>query len=304
MSGKFEVTAELDTVVSVRYSGQELSHGKWKTDPGGIAAVGKSQLCIATNRSGASAGPAGWVGYLAADGTQFTFKFDDPSSQSNSCSSSMQDTAGPWYLPTPDYPTSGKVWTVTYKIAQSSAFFDAPVFPSDVLDASKCEAFDRERVEKWIGPRTCVRLADALGQVALPPVAKLWCATHELFLTPASKALLTRDLAQHAASSLSSPRGFRADLLDQALQANHDAVEGRVGAAQLGDLRRRLREQTHALAPVGPRDAELTDTICALTDPDPARGWSHAVSSFLGDAQGEPWTQRATTILDLVEARL
>ncbi|MEJ1353274.1 MAG: hypothetical protein RPU39_01100 [Candidatus Sedimenticola sp. (ex Thyasira tokunagai)] len=40
----YVVTAKLDTVVAVRYTNSDLSHGKWKTQPGGSTPVGTNQI--------------------------------------------------------------------------------------------------------------------------------------------------------------------------------------------------------------------------------------------------------------------
>lgn len=304
MSGKFRVTAKLKTVVAVRYTDQGLTHGKWQTDPGGTAGVGTSQIFVATNRDSSSVGPKGWVSYIAADGTTFTFSFSDPGHEQNSCSSSMDHVSGPWSLPVPDYPRTSKKWTVTYQISSTAEFFDAPVFPEDLLEAEKCAEYDRARVSAWIGDRSCVRLRDVLEHGAVPIAGKIWCATHTLFLTPSSKGVLTRDLAEVAIRELGESGGVSRKLLDEALQANRDVAAGLIGPAPLADLRRRLRECADTLHDRSPRNAALVDVISALAEPDPDTGWRHAVFSYLADAEGEQWAEYANRVLRVVESRL
>lgn len=299
MSGKYLVTAKLDTVVAVRYKGSGTSHGKWKTAPGGSVGIGTSQIFVATNNDSASAGPEGWASYFAADNTTMKFSYDDPNSTHNDCSSAFEGKVyGNYSLPTPDYPSGGKTWTVTYKIATPSAFFDAPVFPDDVVSAAKCDAYSDERVLGFLGERTCVRMSDVLEHPEVPLIGKLWCATHRLFLTPSSKAALTRDLAMLVAEELGAVRG---SMLDEALQLSQDHARVGVSAAHLRHARALFDERARS---AHGRAGELWDCLRSLAASDHHDGWSDAASSYIANTLGDEYAARAARLLALVEARL
>lgn len=300
----YVVTGNLDTIVAVTYTDSGLDYGKWKSQPGGTASVGTSQLFQAENRDGSTLPSEGWVSYTAADGTLFTFKWDDPVSKDNQCSSAMSNVQGNYSLPVPDYPTSGKTWTVTYKIAQgTTAFWDAPVFPDHIVEAAKCDEYDEAKVRGLIRDRRCVYLRHAFEE-DMPPSAKLWCATHDVFLTPPSKALLSRDLAQFAVRGLSKADMLPSALLDAALQANYDFQNGAIGTAALSDLRRRLSERAVAARSVSDRDAELVGLVSALADRNAASGWANAVSAYLGNTKTAERDKRIDDVVKIVAARL
>ena len=172
-----------------------------------------------------------------------------------------------------------------------------------MLAAAKCADYDDARVKCWIDGRDCVRMADVMVLDDLPALGKLWCATHRLFLTPSSKALLTRDLAQVAARELGDG-GLSDRLLDEALQANADAAAGRASPERLAGCRARLGERAAHVRPTNERHAELLDAVASLAHRDPARGWANAASSYCGAAVDEDWTARAEAVLRLVEQRL
>lgn len=304
MSGKYQVTAKLDTVVAVRYTNSGTSHGKWSTQPGGTAPVGTSQIFVATNNDSASAGPQGWASYAAADGTQFTFRYDDPNSTHNDCVSKMAKVSGNYTLPTPDYPSSGLCWTVTYKVATGPSFADVPVFADDVLAASKCEAYGEDRIRALLADRSCVHLADALGHAGLPVEGKVWCAAHPLFLTPASKGALTRDLALLVAGELHGSGALAGLPLDDALQASLEHSSGQASPSRLALLGERIDHRVRAGVGREPRETELLDCLRGLAHRDQSTGWSDAVSSYLGALRGAEYARRAERILALVAARL
>jgi hypothetical protein len=286
MSQKHEVTGKLSTVVAVKYTNGDTTQGKWIDRPVSSAPIGVSQLFVAGNRDGNVAAAFGWASYISADGTVFTFNFEDPQYDDNNCWSSMNPVNGPYQLPIPQFPTSGKTWIVTYFIAQSSQqpFFDAPVFPEDVLNASKCNLFPEKKVLKLIGDRKCLYLKDAFEEADLDPIYKIWCATHKLFLTPTSKALLSRDLAQLAIREL-SPESVRfTNLINDALQANRDFAQGKIGTASLDCLREVLRETENGLKLVSIDDARIFGLISELVNSDQHAGWSNAVSVYLQNA--------------------
>ncbi|MEJ1353275.1 MAG: hypothetical protein RPU39_01105 [Candidatus Sedimenticola sp. (ex Thyasira tokunagai)] len=54
-------------------------------------------------------------------------------------------------MPVPNYPNSGKSWTVTYYIHAAAAFFDAPVFPDDIVDAAKCDLYPDKKIRELVG---------------------------------------------------------------------------------------------------------------------------------------------------------
>jgi len=115
----YVVTGKIETAVALTYISNSLQHGKWSTAPSGTVAAGSSIIFSAENHDGSAIAPQGSATYQAADGTQFTFSFDDPTSEQNSCSTTISNLSGPWNAPTPSYPKGGKTWTVTYYIQRN-----------------------------------------------------------------------------------------------------------------------------------------------------------------------------------------
>jgi hypothetical protein len=305
MSQKHEVTGLLSTVVAVTYTNCQVSQGKWLTKPGGSAPVGSSQLFVAGNRDSNAAAAFGWASYISADGTVFTFNFEDPQNDDNNCWSSMNPVNGPYQLPPPQYPNSGKTWTVTYSIAQSSKqpFFDAPVFPEHLLNASKCDLFPEKKILKLIGDKKCLYLKDAFEENELDPVYKIWCATHKLFLTPSSKALLSRDLVQLAIRELSPESGRFNNLINDVLQANRDFAQGTVGITSLERLKDVLTETENALKPASINDARIFCLVGELANTDQHAGWSNAVSVYLQSPNKVTMNKRIEAVRELIEKR-
>lgn len=296
------VTAKLNTVVALSNVGSRLNHGKWQTAPSPTLGVGDSQIFVAEN-DGPNL-PEGWVAYQAADGTKFTFNFDDPPVEANRCSTVVENLSGPWTITTPSFPTAGRTWTVTYYIGTSAKLFvDAPVFPEDVIKAGKCDAFPKERIVKLIGDKKCLYLKDALETDQLKPGDKLWCVTQGVFLTPASRALLTRDLVQVALQESPAARSVLS-MVDSALQAHADFFGGQAGLSKLQAMQQTLHERIWSLKSAEPRDRQILDVVGALSNADSQAGWANAVSSFLHDAEGKELLQRQNEILALVERRL
>ncbi|NMH27991.1 hypothetical protein [Flavobacterium silvaticum] len=302
MSG-FIVTGKLDTVVAVKMLNSDLEHGKWKTQPGGTCVPGTSMIFEAENRDGSAVPPAGKMEYQAADGTIFKFTFEDNNVRDNLCTSEMKKLSGNWAVPAPEYPKTGMTWTVTYSIINGSSqlFLDAPVFPDQLIAASKCDAFPTDRVEKLIGDKSCIYLKEVFSSPELQPADKLWCATHPLFLTPASKALLTRDLVQIAREEFSAEAKLGADL-DDALQVQKDFAAGLAGKEKMSTIRNILEEKRDA-SRNQKRDYELFDAVLSLTNTDHQAGWSNAVSSFVHDADSSLLLRRQIKIVDLISKR-
>lgn len=289
MSKKYSAKGKLSTVVALRYTDDSISHGKWLDQPGGTVKVSKdAHLFTAVNRSGSSVGPVGSASYIAADGTEFKFRFKDSGGEQNYCVASMKHVGGPWRLPTPSYPKKGNTWDVYYTIGTTADFTDAPVFPDDILAAARCEDFNDKLVSRWIGDRSCAYLADVLAIDEIPVVGKLWCATHRLFLTGPSKMLLTRDLAL-AARRNAAPDERQAKLIEDALSGATDTAES-------------FAELDHE--PLDAQTSAALDIAAELANPDPHSGWANAASSWLGDAEDEVWDARARELLALVESKL
>lgn len=305
---KYEVTGKLDTVVAVVYKDQHLESGKWETAPGGTHPTGTSTIFKATNRQDAvTMPPEGWCRFVAADGTIFTFHFDCPVSRENYCYSSIDNLSGPWFVPTPEYPKGGADWTVTFKIDQAvvGEFLDAPIFPADLIASPKCNLYTESKIKELIGDRTCLYLKDVFASNILLPVAKVWCATHPIFLTPSSKAQLLRDLAQVAERELSKDMYSFSSVLDQMTEINDRSSKSGVLQGDIRDLKQVIDDKySIAKKENNKRDCELIDTTASLLNPDFGDGWANAVSSYIGSAQGDMLAERLTSIINLVEKRL
>jgi len=298
----YVVTAELNTVVALKYSGSGLDWGKWIVQPSGQVAVGTSEIFQACNRDGSTANPHGWVTYLADDGTEFRFEFADPLWWQNTCTSSMTNVHGPYYLPKPEYPASGDTWTVTYYISTMTDFCDLPVDSEHVIRAWKCSEYGEDRVRGMFGEHKVVHLSGVLN-ADIPAEAKLWCVMSPLFLTPVSKAILIRDLAQFAVADLTRVDAISPSLLDSALLANHEFQQGSIGVNRLQSLRRLLEERAQSVS-ADQRDMQIVGLVATLTEKDPVNGWIHAVSSYLSGAEGAEMTRRIAEVLRIVQARL
>lgn len=157
-------------------------------------------------------------------------------------------------------------------------------------------------MRKIIDGKKCMYLRHAFETDELKPVNKLWCATHKIFLTPASKALLTRDLVTLATQELSS--GDLSPLIDNALQSNVDALHGYASPHALASMDEVLKEKADSLKGSAKRDAEIMDVVRSLVNPDNHDGWSNAVSSYLNDAEGDTLTRRQLNVVKLIEQRL
>lgn len=302
---KFKVTGKLTTDVALRYTSETIPHGKWSDQPGGVVdkdAVDQ-HLFTAENRSSSSTGPEGSASYVAADGTKFEFYFSDPETNSNYCKSEMSDVGGPWSLPTPSYPRSGKTWSVSYSIKSTASFCDAPVFTDDILASARCDDYPDRIVKRWIGDRTGTTLGEILSHGEIPLVGKVWCASHPLFLTAASKAILMRDLATSIVDGASVGREARG-LLDSACELSEAAQNGNAGPAALAAVAERLDRGEAAALDDDPGSVALLDVARAMTLRNPSDGWADAVSSYLGDADGDAWDRRGSDVLKIVEARL
>ncbi len=312
----YKVTIKLNTVVAVRTTSSNLSHGKWATQPSGIAPIGDNVIGVAQNHEGSTIPPAGNINYVAADGTEFTFSFEDNVSEANYCSSAMTNVSGPWLLPNPSYPTSGKTWTVDFVISQTSGisrreaealsdiFYDAPVFPEDLIEAMKCFSFPEEKVEKLIGDKKCVYLKDVFDSEEMKPVNRIWCATHPLFLNPVSKGILTRNLVQMARQELSDDKGNSNSIIDDALQTHTNFSNGTIGTQQMDAMHQLLEEKIDSSKSINKRDAELYDIVKSLTNMDSHHGWVNAVHSYLHDAENNTLLKRQGNITKLISDKL
>jgi len=302
-SSRCRVTAHLNTVVALVYTSCKIDSGKWNHLPGGVVNVGSNDIFQALDHDGATEWIGGRASYQAADGTQFTFDFKDNLSHQNRCTSSMTNVHGPWYLPQPDFPKGGKSWNVTYHISQREAFFDAPVFPEHVVEAAKCAEYPEERVRDLIAGRSVLYLKDAL-EAQMPLRAKLWCAVHQLFLNPPSKALLTRDLVQFAVKGHANTSLVPEALLDDALDNHEGFRKGEIGSLKLAGLRERIDGLIGEESGSDNRDVEILSMLSALTERQGEVGWEHAVHSYIGDVETELDEERIGDVLNVIEARL
>lgn len=302
MSSSYVVTGKINTEVALTYTNSDCYDGKWRSQPGGIWPKGETQFFEAENRDSSEVPPAGWIKCYAADGTEFTFSFDDKTSEDNICKSEMNIQNAPFYLPVPDYPKSGKTWTVTFYVKLKIA--DAPVFPEDLIKATKCALFPESKVKELIGDRKCVYLRDVMESTKLNPIDKVWCATHPLFLTASSKADLTRNLVNHSIHELTAERNHPFQLIDEALQANLNFEKGLIGPDRLFDLRKLLDEKTTAIKGFSQRDTEIYDIAASLTTLNANDGWANAVSSYINNANGNELKQRLDKVLDIVKGKI
>ncbi|MEJ1353276.1 MAG: hypothetical protein RPU39_01110 [Candidatus Sedimenticola sp. (ex Thyasira tokunagai)] len=92
--------------------------------------------------------------------------------------------------------------------------------------------------------------------------------------------------------------------MDDALQANKDFQDGTIGVARLAEIRKSIDKKIQVAGGEVPRDTEIIGVVRGLVDVSAQDGWSHAVSSYLGDLEDEPKLRRFAEISDLIKARL
>lgn len=305
------ITGKLNSVVALTYVDCGLSHGKWKTQPSGVVAASTlTQIFEGWNRGSTVQPACGWCRFIAADGTKFTFHFEDNISDDNYCWTTMEDVSGPYKVKTPDYPKTSKTFTVTYYIeSRTSSFFDAPVFSSDILTADKCDLYADEKLQEFIGQRDCIYLRDVFAISEMHPDAKIWCATSPLFLTPLSKSILTRDLVLAIEKEVSTEMNSFLPILEKMTAFNENLSNENIQENIQGSYSQELKqavEQKYIEAKSKNliRDCELIDATFSLLNSDLSEGWSAAVSSYLGRAENLSLARRRKTIVNIIEGRL
>ena len=301
----YRVKAKIDTVLALETTKEDLSgQARWEQQPGGSVPVTNDEtIFIAVGRDDSWVSINGSVSYVSALGTEFTFSFEDRWQASNTCSSSMSNVSDPVTLPTPSYPdgASDYKWTVTFIIASKDDFHDAGVFTSHILEAARCADFKDDVVRRWIGDRRGVRLADVLEHHEIPIEGKLWCATHRLFLTPSSKAILARDLAKMALEE-AGLSGAHTALFDEITQTSADLQAGRVDRDKFDALARQARRA--AADEPDSRRSKALSVFASLATRDLHEAWTYCVERYLDHPGAEDRAGRTELVLKLVERRL
>ena len=199
MAKTYTQTGYLKTVVALRNTDAHLNHGNWLSYPISSVSVGtdNNQIFVGDNEGVSTICSDGYVVYTAADGTEFRLDYNCTMSGKNDISMTIQKLSGPWAHGS-IIATDGFNSCYYWEIIQTSDFVDAPVFPEDILKAEKCNSISNEKILKYIDGRHCVYLKDCLAVNSLPAFAKVWCIQNPLFLTPASKALVLRNVSQES----------------------------------------------------------------------------------------------------------
>jgi hypothetical protein len=300
-------SGQIKTVVTVNLTGQRLntSGGSWDVRPSAVVWSNASyvQAFKTVNVGSSICGPEGMVQYEAADGSVFTMEFDCPVSSKNVCNGTV--SGGSPYKIESDVPRTGADIEYKWNISQKSYldFVDAPIFSVDLIRSEKCDLVPTERVLKFIDNRTCLYLKDVFAIDELPAQAKIWCAVHDLFLTPQSKAILLRDLAQKAAGEFTSNFRNFSGVFDDALSYNL-----KVSAGTLSDIEReRLRGALNACDTAADgvhRDTELLTVKEALLNHNLSEGWKTAVNAYISVERKEGAKERRDAVITLIKERL
>lgn len=306
MSTTYKQIGELKTPIALTNTGAHLNHGNWLTYPIGSVPVssGYTQIFVGDNEGSSTICSDGYVTYQAADGTYFVLRYNCTMSGKNDISIDIQNLSGPWTHGSVS-ASSGFDSTYSWEILQKATFVDAPVFPEALMDAPKCNLVPRNKIWEYINGRSCIYLRDCFAIEDLQPRAKLWCAASPLFLTPASKSVLLRDLAQHAMNEMSSRSRASFTEFDKFMSVNEQLSKGdllKSEAERLGGVLDGIcgkEEMSNNL-----RDRELLCVMRSLLNNDLCKGWKNAVSTYISYAVDDELADRQNSLINLIGKRL
>lgn len=305
----FYQTGKLHTAVKLRCIGSYYEHGDWEKDYFPKSVVDPSGQHVDFFRARLDRNfnnSNGYVTYQANDGTKFNLKFYINSINTYLVRNSMEieNLSGPWAAGDISH-SSGAQADFWWEINQMSSFADVPVLAEDILMADKCDLLTREQIWKYLAMRDRVTLADCFAEKNLPAHAKIWCAVHPLFLTPKSKAVLCRNLAEEALSELTAINGGPALDSEEFLSINQRLAFGDRRQADLDRCRKIIHDTCEKAAKnENAREFELTNVLYGLLDDNLANGWLRAVSSYIGFAQDSELSKREQVVIKLVERKL
>jgi hypothetical protein len=302
MSTTYVQTGKLKTVIAVTNSGAHLGHGNWKSYP--VSSVPKNtdytQIFLGDNEGSSTICTDGYVVYVAADGSKFTLSWNCTMSGKNEISFSADPLVGPWEHGEV-YATGGFNSSYYWEIAQKAGtFIDAPVFAEDILKAERCHKTSQAEVEKYIDGRKCIYLRDCFENGRMRTHEKIWCVISPLFLTPISKSVLLRELAEHAVGKMGTKS--MGGLTDKLLSYNQGISEGKYSIAEATELRVGL--QNVLTAEENADNNSLIGVASSLLTTDLEKGWREGVQSYLSTQDEEELIKRQNKLLDLVEAHL
>lgn len=303
MSTTYTQTGELKTIVALTCTENHLGHGNWKSFP--IASVPASsknytQIFVGENEGSSTICTDGYVVYEAADGTKFKLSWNCTMSGKNDISMEIFNLSGPWQHGDIHYNgrfNSSYYWEIAQK---PQTFVDAPVFAKDILTAEKCRRTSQAQIEKYIDGRKCIYLKDCFSQKDMQPYEKLWCAINPLFLTPVSKSILLRELAEQVLQETGS--ASLRNLSDKLFNYNQHMAEGKYALSKAADLRSKL---TNMLKTENDPDNQTAIEIChCLLNSDLSKGWREGVYAYLGAKDEQNFGDRQNDVLKIVEKHL
>jgi hypothetical protein len=306
MSTTYKQTGELKTPVALTNTGAHLNHGNWLTYPIGSVPVstGYTQVFVGDNEGSSTICSDGYVTYQAADGTYFVLRYNCTMSGKNDISMDIQNLSGPWTHGSVS-ATGGFDSTYSWEIVQKATFVDAPVFAEALLAAPKCSLVPRSKIWEYIDGRSCIYLRDCFAVEELPLRAKLWCAVNALFLTPMSKSVLLRDLAQLAVGELSAETRASLTEFDKFMAVNERLSKGdllKTESDSLGIVLDGICGKSETDGNL--RDRELIGIVRSLLNQDLCKGWKNAVSSYISYATGDELGKRQNSLIGLIGKRL
>lgn len=302
-------TGKIKTVVKLNLTEMTLNTtgGHWKSTPletvSGDSKEHDIFKCI--NKDSNISGPEGTVAYESSDGSRFTLHFDCPWNASNVCNAKVSENSP--YKISGNVPPSGADITYSWTITQKNfnQFLDPPVLSQDLISAPKCNLVPFDKILTYINGREFICLKDVFAIKELPHKAKIWCAKHPLFLTPQTKAILTRTLVEKNAAAAVDAYGI-SDLTEAALMLNRNISQGELSQ----NKRENLHYQFQEVIPVtlSARTAKLDDmllcVIQALLNEDLAVGWAAAADAFLNEVNPNGMEERAEKLIRMIEERL
>lgn len=302
-------TGNMNTVTKLNLTGTKLSTtgGSWKSKPvDTVQGDGqRHDIFKCVNEASNISGPEGTVTYESADGSVFTLHFDCPWNHSNVCDATVSEHS-PFKI-SAGVPAHGADITYSWTITQKDfkQLLDLPVSSVDFIAAPKCDLVPFRKILEYIDGRETICLKDVFAVEELPNKAKIWCATHSLFLTSQSKAILTRELAKRVANKINGVHRIDG-LVEEALAYNEKLSQGDICRGQGDELTARMQSLIVPALSAEPMKQEnvLLCVIQALVIEDLSAGFKAAVAAYVNNANQNGLEDRTAEVAAIIGEKL
>lgn len=302
-------TGNLSTVTRLNLVGTELSTtgGSWKSTPvETVSGDGETkEIFKCVNKDSNISGPEGTVTYESADGSIFKLHFDCPWNHANVCDATVSEHS-PFKI-SASVPAHGADITYSWTITQKSydQVLDLPVSSAEFIAAPKCDLVPFHKILEYIDGRETICLKDVFAVKELPVRAKIWCATHSLFLTSQSKAVFTRELAKRAADQINGVHEIDG-LVEEALAYNEKLSQEDICRSQGAALADRMQS---LIVPAMSADSMMQENVLlcviqALTNEDLSAGFKAAVAAYVNDRNQNGLEDRTAEVAAIIGEKL